>query len=276
MHWTECHAFTHDSEVNADPPVPDHSRTINKKIPIVKDATGCPVLPCITPEHNFKTKMVQSMLREYCTAHISKHSIIHSVIIINSIAQDSHLESKQEEFHGQNWSPIQLYGSSKTAFQRGMHGMTHPRFRLMRCSAYWITGGPKKTPALIPSFGHQPAHCSKTQRILLRLCRQAGKHRYCNQLTLMRKYLFFQIARNLTLIAMGVTMIIWTTLPNPRMRPQMSVLYLRTLRTTMMKCTIPITAHLVSHIISFCACILFQQCHHSSITGLEYQYLYFT
>jgi hypothetical protein len=29
-----------------------------------------------------------------------------------------------------------------------MHGMTHPRFRLMRWSTYWITGGPEKTLAL--------------------------------------------------------------------------------------------------------------------------------
>jgi hypothetical protein len=103
MNWIECHAFTHDSEVNTDPPVPDCSRTIKKKISIAKDATGCPVLPHITPEHNFKTKMVQSMLREYCTTHISKQSIIHSVIIINNLSQDSHLESKQGEFHGPNW-----------------------------------------------------------------------------------------------------------------------------------------------------------------------------
>jgi hypothetical protein len=157
-----------------------------------------------------------------------------------------------------------------------MHGMTHPRFRLMRCSAYWITGGPEKMPALIPSFGHQPAHCSKTWRILLRLCGQADRHGYSNQLTLMKKYLFFQIAMKLTLIAMGVTTIIWTRLPNSMMRPQMSMLYLRTLRKTMMRCTIQITAHPVSHIISFCACILVQQCYHSSITGLEYQHLYFT
>ena len=88
------------SEVHVEPPVQDRSRTINKKIPIVNDTAGCPTLPSITPSDNFKTKMVQSMLRDYCTAHIREHSIIHNVMIIYSITQDLLLESKQQGFHG--------------------------------------------------------------------------------------------------------------------------------------------------------------------------------
>ncbi|KAN0131057.1 hypothetical protein V8E53_011193 [Lactarius tabidus] len=56
--------------VNVDPPASDRAKTINKRIPIVREVGGCPALPSITPSHNYKTKMVQSMLREYCTAHI--------------------------------------------------------------------------------------------------------------------------------------------------------------------------------------------------------------
>jgi hypothetical protein len=48
----------------------DRSKTINKKIPIAKDPRRCPALPTIMPADNYKTKVVQSMLQEYCTSHI--------------------------------------------------------------------------------------------------------------------------------------------------------------------------------------------------------------
>ena len=64
------HLLTDSSEVHPSPPVPDRLKTINKKIPITKDNSGCPALPSITPSDNYKTKVVQSMLREYCAAHI--------------------------------------------------------------------------------------------------------------------------------------------------------------------------------------------------------------
>ena len=53
-----------------EPEQPDGLRTVSKKIPIAKDDAGCPILPSITPSDNYKTKIVQSMLREYCTAHM--------------------------------------------------------------------------------------------------------------------------------------------------------------------------------------------------------------
>jgi hypothetical protein len=48
----------------------DRSKTINTQIPITFDASGCPDLPTTTMGNGYKTKIVQSMLREYCTAHI--------------------------------------------------------------------------------------------------------------------------------------------------------------------------------------------------------------
>jgi hypothetical protein len=52
------------------PPKPDRSKTITTKIPITKDMSGCPELPTVSMLDGYKTKVVQSMLREYCTAHV--------------------------------------------------------------------------------------------------------------------------------------------------------------------------------------------------------------
>jgi hypothetical protein len=53
----------------------DRSRTVSTKIPITFSEDGCPDLPKISMYDNYKTKTVQSMLREYCTAHIREHVI---------------------------------------------------------------------------------------------------------------------------------------------------------------------------------------------------------
>ena len=53
-----------------DAPVKDRSKTIKTMIPISKDSTGRPALPSITRSSNLHTKIIQSMLREYCMAHI--------------------------------------------------------------------------------------------------------------------------------------------------------------------------------------------------------------
>ncbi|KAH9009634.1 hypothetical protein EDB85DRAFT_2162478 [Lactarius pseudohatsudake] len=51
-------------------PKKDRSRTINTPIPIVFDKYKCPKLPKVTMFDGYKAKVVQSLLREYCTAHI--------------------------------------------------------------------------------------------------------------------------------------------------------------------------------------------------------------
>ena len=48
----------------------DRSRTLKTKITITFDEEGCPELPDVTINDGYKTKIVQSMLREYCTEHI--------------------------------------------------------------------------------------------------------------------------------------------------------------------------------------------------------------
>ena len=53
-----------------DPPKKDHTRTVSKNIDIVLSEDGHPELPDISMYDDFKAKPLQSMLREYCTAHI--------------------------------------------------------------------------------------------------------------------------------------------------------------------------------------------------------------
>jgi hypothetical protein len=48
------------------------SRTIKTKIPISVNISGRPDLPSISMYEYHEAKMVQSMLREYCRAHISE------------------------------------------------------------------------------------------------------------------------------------------------------------------------------------------------------------
>ena len=81
----DLHSLMDHLDVPAGPPVQDRSRTIKTKIPISKDSIGCPALPSITRDSNFKTKIVQSMLREYCIAHIREPFIVYHAIVSKSV-----------------------------------------------------------------------------------------------------------------------------------------------------------------------------------------------
>ena len=57
------------------PPWKVHSKTVTTQIPISIDVVRCPALPTTTISDCYKAKIVQSMLREYCTAHIYEKAI---------------------------------------------------------------------------------------------------------------------------------------------------------------------------------------------------------
>ncbi|KAH9010548.1 hypothetical protein EDB85DRAFT_2161146 [Lactarius pseudohatsudake] len=61
--------FANDT-VQEPPPKKDRSRTLNTPIHIVFDKDRCPKLPKVTMFDGYKAKVVQSLLREYCTEHI--------------------------------------------------------------------------------------------------------------------------------------------------------------------------------------------------------------
>ena len=56
--------------LDIDPPTAVHAKTINTPVSIAVSASGAPELPAITMRSGYKAKIVQSMLREYCTKHI--------------------------------------------------------------------------------------------------------------------------------------------------------------------------------------------------------------
>jgi hypothetical protein len=53
-----------------------HSKTNKTPIQITMDAGGEPEIPPVTKADGYHTKVIQTTLRNYCTAHIRK-SIIH-------------------------------------------------------------------------------------------------------------------------------------------------------------------------------------------------------
>ncbi|KAI9433711.1 hypothetical protein H4582DRAFT_2060689 [Lactarius indigo] len=68
--WTQFGLKCFAKETVQEHPKKDNSRTIQSPIPLVFDADGCPELPTVTQRHGYKAKIVQSLLRDYCTAHI--------------------------------------------------------------------------------------------------------------------------------------------------------------------------------------------------------------
>ncbi|KAF8268580.1 hypothetical protein EI94DRAFT_1800312 [Lactarius quietus] len=80
--WTQfgIHCFSQvDDPLEEDPvevlPKPDRSKMITTKIPISMNMSACPELPTVTMLDGYKTKVVQSMLREYCTTHMKNQVI---------------------------------------------------------------------------------------------------------------------------------------------------------------------------------------------------------
>ena len=65
-----------------EPVEDDRAKTNTKPIPVPLGADGFPELPPTTSNDSYKTKIVQSMLREYCTAHIRAfHLHLYQVVI---------------------------------------------------------------------------------------------------------------------------------------------------------------------------------------------------
>jgi hypothetical protein len=54
----------------------DRSKTIKTPISIRTKSNGCPEIPEITMAQGYKTKIVQAMLRDYCTTHICEFYLI--------------------------------------------------------------------------------------------------------------------------------------------------------------------------------------------------------
>ena len=63
----------------------DHSQTLKTRIPIPKEPSRWPALPLTTMSDGYGTKVVQSMLREYCIAHICGHPYYLPMCMLNML-----------------------------------------------------------------------------------------------------------------------------------------------------------------------------------------------
>ena len=87
-----CHHSSYSyynlEDIHSVPPI-GRSRMIRTHIPISFDEEGCPEIPTVINDDSYDAKAVQSMLRDYCTAHIRELSLY--IITMMSDACDSGL-----------------------------------------------------------------------------------------------------------------------------------------------------------------------------------------
>ena len=113
----------------------DRSKTIKTPIEINIKSNGCPEIPVITPAHGYKTKVVQAMLREYCTTHICEPSIDLLFPCVTKAYQVTSLERRRQLSHGQSCVKIHPPGSSLNVSQMAFSGRTHLKSASDMCSA---------------------------------------------------------------------------------------------------------------------------------------------
>src|ERR1700735_3732086 len=77
------HILIDHSEPPPSCPKQDRSQTIKSRIPIPKEHSGRPAIPSTTMSDGYATKVVQSMLREYCTAHLRESAYHLPIYMIN-------------------------------------------------------------------------------------------------------------------------------------------------------------------------------------------------
>jgi len=70
MSFVSAECFDRVLDDDSTPPMKTHSKTVADQIHVSIDEHGFPELPTIRMGDGYKTKAVQSMLRDYCTAHI--------------------------------------------------------------------------------------------------------------------------------------------------------------------------------------------------------------
>jgi hypothetical protein len=77
----------------------DPEKMKSKPIPVLLDADGFPELPPTMSNDPYKTKMVQSMLREYCTAHVCElHCNLFIDTDISNLCEEGFITGKKTKF----------------------------------------------------------------------------------------------------------------------------------------------------------------------------------
>jgi hypothetical protein len=84
------------SETVQSPPQKVRSKTLTTQIPISVDSAGCPALPTTTMADGYKASTVQSMFRQYCTAHI-REKTFHPFAEISDMYQRGCVTGRQAQ-----------------------------------------------------------------------------------------------------------------------------------------------------------------------------------
>jgi hypothetical protein len=128
--------MTMQTEPEEEPEVEDPAKLNTKPIPVPLDDSGFPALPPTTQNDNNKTKIVQSMLREYCTAHARELRLnVFSERFLTRMSKASSLERRARLFHGVHWLWSHRLGLRKTVPQMALSGRTLRRSGLERSIA---------------------------------------------------------------------------------------------------------------------------------------------
>ncbi|KAI9436269.1 hypothetical protein H4582DRAFT_2058933 [Lactarius indigo] len=110
-------------------PKRDLSKTITTPIPLVFNADGCPELPKVVSHDGYKAKVVQTLLRDYCTAHI--HESFFNSCAANQTIPWGSLSSDPSAWIDEECIPYDLWWKdpSKIRIDEVFHLLDHWRDR---------------------------------------------------------------------------------------------------------------------------------------------------
>ena len=93
-----------------EPSLYDRSKTSKEKIEIKMDANGRPEIPSVTEKDNCYGKVLQTALREYCTAHIRESIYSLFTYHITFMSQGIFLGGIRHPFRGPSCALTQGHG----------------------------------------------------------------------------------------------------------------------------------------------------------------------
>ena len=126
-------------------PDPEHTllnrfKTNKEKIIIEKDPKGNPKIPILSVSDTYNIRALQTMLWEYCTAHIRRSQDTSRAHLFTHGIQNTSLARIAFPFHGRRCAADRRIGSWKNAIPKASPGQIHPKFKRQRCSDFWSTG----------------------------------------------------------------------------------------------------------------------------------------
>ena len=123
-----------------EPSLLSRFKTNKNKITIETDPDGNPKIPTISIRDTYHVKTLQTMLRNYCTAHIRRSRGTLNTHLLTYDIQNTRLVRIAPLFHGRRCAEHHPIGLWRNVIPKVFPGQTHPRFASRRYSDFWITG----------------------------------------------------------------------------------------------------------------------------------------